>query len=93
MKCSPISGNGIPIGPGRQRLLIDRKAFKYSPYVAPSKPRDTPLTTIRDQVRAQLDDSFDDKLGGWGDTKILEHAEPIVHYAVCSMNRSVIGMI
>ena len=57
---------------------------RLAPYGAPSKPRDTPLTTIRDQVRTQLDDSFDDKLGGWGGTKILEYAEPILHYAVRS---------
>jgi len=54
---------------------------QLAPYSAPSKPRDTPLTKIRDQVRFQLDDSFDDKLGGWGSNKILEHAEPILQYA------------
>jgi len=57
------------------------KADQLAPYAAPVKIRDTPLIQIRNQVRAQLDNSFDDNLGGWGSNKILEHAEPIIQFA------------
>jgi len=57
------------------------KADQLAPYAAPVKIRNTPLIQIRNQVRAQLDNSFDDKQGGWGSNKILEHAEPIIQFA------------
>ena len=38
-----------------------------APYAAPPAPESTELTEIRDRVRLQLDNDFDDKLGGWGD--------------------------
>lgn len=57
---------------------------QLAPYGVPAAPRDTALSAIRQQVRTQLDANFDDKLGGWGESKILEHAEPILHYAVRS---------
>lgn len=53
-----------------------------APYGAPEKIRDTPITKIRDQVRAQLDNNFDDEKGGWlSNSKILEQAEPFLDYA------------
>jgi len=54
---------------------------KLAPYAAQPKPRRTALTDIRDQVRTQLDDDFDNQRGGWGDSlKVLEYAEPILQY-------------
>ncbi len=38
-----------------------------APYAASPLPESTDLTKIRDNVRRQLDDDFDDELGGWGD--------------------------
>ena len=58
------------------------EADRLAPYAAPTALRDSPLTDIRDQVRGQLDRSFDDERGGWGRAKVLEHAEPIVQYAL-----------
>jgi len=63
----------------RQGNLV---ADQLAPYGAPSKLRDSPISIIRDQVQQQLDSNFDDRLGGWGESKILEHAEPLLDYAV-----------
>jgi len=53
-----------------------------APYGAPEKLRDSPIKSIRDQVRDQLDYNFDDEKGGWDShSKILEHAEPYLDYA------------
>ena len=38
-----------------------------APYAVAPAPESTELTKIRDTVRRQLDEDFDDKLGGWGD--------------------------
>lgn len=52
------------------------KRDQLVPYTAPTTLRDGPLEAIRRQVRAQLDGSFDDQQGGWGEAKVLEYAEP-----------------
>ena len=52
------------------------KSDDLAPYVAPSQAHPGPLDDIRRQVRNQLDRSFDDERGGWGEAKILEYAEP-----------------
>lgn len=43
------------------------KPDELAPYAVPPIPERTALTEIRGDVRRQLDDDFDDKLGGWGD--------------------------
>jgi len=54
---------------------------KLAPYAAQPEPRRSAITDIRDQVRAQLDDDFDEQRGGWGDgSKVLEYGEPILQY-------------
>ncbi len=50
-----------------QHAIGQLKADALAPYAAPPAPESTELTKIRDRVRAQLDDDFDDKQGGWGD--------------------------
>ena len=84
-----IRGNRSPERFGEiLRRMIEGKesgtlvADKLAPYGIPSKPRDTGISKIRDQVRAQLDSGFDNKIGGWEGTKILEYAEPILAYSV-----------
>ena len=52
------------------------KTDELAPYGAPTIARKGPLSDILTQVRAQLDDSFDQERGGWGLAKILEYAEP-----------------
>ena len=52
------------------------KTDHLAPYGAPTAVQDGPLADIRAQVREQLDDSFDQKRGGWGSAKVLEYAEP-----------------
>ena len=52
------------------------KTDDLAPYGAATQVRDGPLESIRAQVRKQLDSSFDDERGGWGQAKILEVAEP-----------------
>lgn len=47
-----------------------------APYGAPKVAREGPLADILAQVREQLDDSFDQDRGGWGQAKVLEYAEP-----------------
>lgn len=49
---------------------------ELAPYGTARTVRDGPLEAIRAQVRRQLDSSFDDARGGWGQAKILEVAEP-----------------
>ncbi len=63
-------------GHAKGELAID----KLAPYAAPEKAIATPLTHIRDQVRTQLDRSFDDKRGGWKGGKIIESSEPVEQY-------------
>lgn len=85
-----IRGNRKPAGfreilnkiiEGHQAGTLE--ADRLAPYGAPEKPRDTPISIIRDQVRGQLDNNFDDKKGGWkGRSKILEYSEPYLDYAV-----------
>ena len=45
-----------------------------APYGEPEAPRTTPLTTLRDQVRARQDRAFKGKRGG-----VFENAEPLRH--------------
>jgi uncharacterized protein len=52
------------------------KADDLAPYGAPQEVLAGPLLELREQVRRQLDNTFDDERGGWGDAKILEYAEP-----------------
>jgi uncharacterized protein YyaL (SSP411 family) len=58
------------------RLAADPRA----PYGAPTTPTVDPIDQLREQVRAQLDDSFDDERGGWGSAKVLDHAEPTLQF-------------
>lgn len=50
-----------------QQAKGELRADALAPYAATPAPETTELTKIRDKVRLQLDDDFDDKLGGWGD--------------------------
>ncbi len=52
------------------------KSDTLAPYTAPTHGHAGPLQALLMQVRAQLDGSFDDQRGGWGEAKILEYAEP-----------------
>lgn len=69
-----LSGNRQPVSfiPILKKLISQQAKGQLAPdelapYAAPPAPERTELTKIRDAVRRQLDDDFDDKLGGWGD--------------------------
>lgn len=50
-----------------QHAKGELKADALAPYAAAPEPEKTDLTEIRNQIRAQLDEDFDDKQGGWSD--------------------------
>ncbi len=50
------------------------------PYVAPHAPNTGPLDTLREQVIGQLERSYNDEVGGWGNAKVLEYAEPSLQF-------------
>lgn len=50
------------------------------PYIAPATTQNGPLDGLLDQVRAQLDRSFNDEIGGWGSAKVLEFPEPSLQF-------------
>lgn len=50
------------------------------PYVAPDTPNTGPLDKLREQVIGQLERSYNDKVGGWGNAKVLEYAEPSLQF-------------
>ena len=57
-------------------------ADELAPYAAAPAPQKNDLTEIRDRVRHQLDEDFDDKLGGWGDEfKEIDFSGNLVHLA------------
>ena len=49
-----------------QHQTGELKPDPNSPYAAAAQPVATELSRIRDQVRLQLDRTFDEQLGGWG---------------------------
>ncbi len=68
-----MAGNRLPRNfiPLLQDLTARHKADELkpdpdSPYAAAVQPAESELTLIRDQVRLQLDRTFDEQLGGWG---------------------------
>ena len=58
----------------------DLQADAKEPYVAPSTPTTGSLDSVRQQVRRQLDRSYNDETGGWGSAKILEYAEATLQF-------------
>ncbi len=61
------------------------QADGLAPYAAPEKVRESPMKEIRDQVRAQLDNSYDTSHAAWGETKIIEDPARLLHYAMRSL--------
>ena len=69
-----IRGNRIPDNfiPILNRLIKQHaggqlKTEELADYAVVPEPASTDLTEIRDRIRAQLDEDYDDKEGGWGD--------------------------
>ncbi len=58
------------------KLEVDTK----EPYVAPNTPITGPLDAVRKQVRRQLERSYNDEIGGWGNAKVLEYAEATLQF-------------
>jgi uncharacterized protein YyaL (SSP411 family) len=52
-----------------------------APYSAPEQPRRSPLTEIRDQVREQIEWSYDDDIGAWGNSKVIEGSARTLQFA------------
>ena len=56
------------------------RADESTPYVAPDTPVSGPLDALIDQVYRQLERGYNDEIGGWGDAKVLEYAEPTLQF-------------
>ena len=56
------------------------QADTKEPYIAPKTPNTGPLDGVREQVYRQLDRSYNDEIGGWGNAKVLEYAEPTLQF-------------
>jgi uncharacterized protein YyaL (SSP411 family) len=57
------------------------KPDNLAPYSAPEQPRTSPLTEIRDQVRDQIEWSYDDDIGAWGNSKVIEGSARTLQFA------------
>ncbi len=52
-----------------------------APYSAPEQPRTSPLSEIREQVREQIEWSYDDDIGAWGNSKVIEGSARTLQFA------------
>ncbi|TDF42325.1 thioredoxin domain-containing protein [Alteromonadaceae bacterium M269] len=57
------------------------KPDDLAPYSAPEQPRTSPLTEIRDQVREQIEWTYDDEIGAWGNSKVIEGSARTLQFA------------